>query len=74
MAAYGGGLCRRVVFAFAHGVLPQAAYITPFEPARSAGRTRGAQGRSPDGALNPGAEGASPLHSGIMYVCLMSAV
>ena len=33
-------LCRRVVFAFAHGALPQAAFITPSEPARSAGRTR----------------------------------
>ena len=33
-------LCRRVVFAFAHGALPQTAFITPSEPARSAGRTR----------------------------------
>ena len=33
----------------------------PSEPARSAGRTGGAQGRSPGGGLNLGAKGASPL-------------
>ena len=47
MAACGGGLCRRVVFAFAHGVLPQATYITPFEPARLVGGTGAAKGVSP---------------------------
>ena len=43
------------------GPLPQAAFITPSEPARSAGGTGGAQGRSPGGALNLGAESASLL-------------
>jgi|GEM_PF-5617444 len=40
-------LCRRVVFAFAHGALPQAAFITSFEPARSVGGTGAAKGVSP---------------------------